>query len=370
MNSIPLFKCDVGPPAYDVVNTLFQSGQLAGGSHVRFLEEEVSKFLGGANVVAMGDMTHALTLALKLSGVKAGDEVLTLSYNCLSSTTAITAAGAVPVWVDVDVSSATFSLSDAELAITARTKAVIVYHVAGYPANVAAIRAFCDARKLAFIEDANSAIGANFGNRAVGTVGDFAIFSFYANRQVNGIEGAVLVCKNPDAAAEARQLRRFGIDSASFRDGDGEINPASDIPLIGMSSAMSNVNAAVARSSLAELADRLARTRENVISMELKLAGNEKVKAVRWQLDSQPSFWVWLLLCEERDNLMRALKKESVQCSKLHQSNHIYSGFHTTSKALPGTNTLMSKVLALPCGWWMDNSSMSRMVDLINIHSH
>src|SRR6185503_10916748 len=100
-----------------------------------------------------------------------GDEVLTLAVNCMSSNSAIVAAGAMPVWVDVDPSTMTLDIEDARRAVTPRTRALIVYHVAGYPADISAIEAFCSEHDLTLIEDANSAFGGRIGGRQIGSLG-------------------------------------------------------------------------------------------------------------------------------------------------------------------------------------------------------
>ena len=257
--TIPLFDCRVDGTAIAAMTPALESGQLASGPHVAALESEMSARHGGAPVVALSDMTQAIELSLRLSGIGPGDEVLTLSYNCLSSNSAIRHVGATAVWVDIDPATATMDVEDARSKITSATRALIVYHVAGYPADAAALRTLCDEAGLILIEDANNALGARLpGGAMAGTVGDFAIFSFYANRQVNAIEGAALLCCNEEAAATARKLRRFGIDQSRFRDPLGEIDPQSDISEIGRAATLPNVNAALARHNLALLDKKAA----------------------------------------------------------------------------------------------------------------
>lgn len=358
MQSVPLFDCRLSEADLAVLHPVLTSGQLASGPNVAAFERDLGTYLGTAHVVALGDMTHALAIALQLSGVKPGDEVLTLAYNCLSSNTAISLAGGIPVWVDIDPATATMSLADCEVAITPRTKALVAYHVAGYPAPVAQLRAFCRAHGIAFVEDANNALGARSSGQLVGTGGDFAVFSFYANRQVNGIEGAALVCPDEHSAREASRLRRFGIDTSSFRDELGEINPRSDVARIGWSSPFNHVNATLARHKLRTLDERLARSRANANYLKERLAGINKVQHIAWSADSEPAFWTWLIRCQHRASVLSKLKARGVQCSKLHQANDIYTGFASRARDLPATRQFMTEVLALPCGWWLSTQDL------------
>ena len=261
--SVRLFDCHVPQNRADDLGPLWQSGNLASGPAVAELEERLGAYLGCSSVVALSDMTQALVLALQLAGVRAGDEVVTLAFNCMSSNAAIALARATPVWVDVDPSTMTVDLEDLASCVTARTKAVIIYHVAGHLTDLEDLRNLCDTKGLPLIEDANNALGAKWQDRCAGTFGDYAVFSFYANRQVNGIDGAALVCPNPDVAERARRLRRFGIDSYNFRTSDGEIDPKLDVPEIGFPASLANINAKLACLGFDDLDTRLEPSRQN-----------------------------------------------------------------------------------------------------------
>lgn len=338
----------------------FAAGQLAAGPAVQQLERKLADRFVGFEAVAVGDMTHALAVALRLCGVGKDDEVLSLAFNCMSSNTAIPMVGARPAWVDVDARTAAFDLNSAQRRLTARTKAVIVYHVSGYPADLAGIRAFCDQHGLPLIEDANNAFGAHFDGRPIGSWGDFAIFSLYANRQINGIDGGILLCRDAENAARARQLRRFGIDVARFRDAQGEIDPAADVTEIGTSSTLNNVNATLALASLADVEIRIEQSRRNAAILSDAVGGTPIIPIVPVE-GAEPVYWTWLARMDARDQMMRALKEQGIACSKLHHPNHHYTGFGTGTTILPGTECLASKMLAIPCGWWIDAATATRI---------
>jgi dTDP-4-amino-4,6-dideoxygalactose transaminase len=358
---IVLFDCRPEPAMLEALAPVLATGMLASGPNVAALEAAIAQRVQRPDVVCLGDMTHALALALQLAGVGPGDDVLTLSYDCMSSNSAIAHVGATPVWVDIDGATATMSPADCERAITPRTKALVVYHVSGYPAPLHELRAFCDRRGIALVEDANNALGAALDGRPIGSFGDFAVFSFYANRQVNGVDGAALVCRDAASAAEARRLRRFGIDLSTFRDPRGEIDPASDIPQVGMSSPLNHVQATLALAHLGTLDARLERNRRHVDVLASRLADVAALRPVTWAPGAQPAFWTWLVRCDGRDGVLERLKARGVQCSKLHQPNHVYSGFGSAPRTLPGTDRFIDEVLGLPCGWWLDDAALDRL---------
>ncbi len=367
--SLPLFDCRLDAAAIASMRPAMAAGQLASGPDIPALEAALSVRMGGRPVVALSDSTQALELALRCAGIgqSPDDEVLTLSYNCMSSNSAIAYVGARPVWVDIEPTTASIDISDAKRRLTPATRAVVVYHVAGYPADLDALRRLCDDHDLLLIEDANAAIGAVLADgRAIGTVGDYAVFSFYANRIVNAIEGAALVCPDEATAHKIRALRRFGIDQTQFRDPFGEISAACDIPDIGLPATMPNAHAALAVHQLALLDERLARTRANANRIVSALAGNRDIQVVVPIAEGKSAYWVMLLLCNERDTVLSRLKAAGIGCSKLHQPNHIYSGFATAEPAqLPGTAQFMDHVLAVPCGWWMAADDCDRLVNAL-----
>ncbi|MBN8844740.1 MAG: DegT/DnrJ/EryC1/StrS family aminotransferase [Sphingomonadales bacterium] len=342
----------------------FNSGQLASGSSVSRIEQYFEERFAGYHAVATSDMTNALALALRLANIGNGSEVMTLAFNCMSSNAAVAMAGARPVWIDVNPETASFDVEHARSQLSSRTKAVIVYHLAGYPADMARIRKFCDEHGLILIEDANNAFGAEFSSRPIGTFGDFTVFSFYANRQINAIDGGLLLCRRPYDAERARRLRRFGVDHARFRDADGEIDPASDVPEIGGSSTLNNINATLALVSLADVDARITRSREN-IEVLCKATSGSRLTPIKPLTEGKPAYWTWLARLADRETVMQALKSRGVKCSKLHHPNHHYSGFGVPGAELPGTDLLAREMLAIPCGWWIDQAHIPQLATAI-----
>ncbi len=340
---------------------VLSTGQIASGPFVAQFETAFAKTVARDFAVATDNMTNALVLALHLAGVGDGDEVATLAYSCLSSNSAIKRVGATPVWVDIDPETAAISCEDLSRAITEKTRAVTVYHVAGYPASMREIAEFCRVRGLVLIEDCNAALGAEIDGRPVGAFGDFAVYSFYPNRQVNALDGGVLFCPDEATAQRARRLRRFGIDLGGFRDARGEINPAADIAEIGWSCAMSNLNAAVGLAHLADWDRNKTRLRENAAYVESIIDSLCGVQAVRCTNDGQSGWWGFAVLSRDRDEKLAKLKSLGVQASILHQRNDAYSGFVAKSRPLPGTERFQSEVIVLPCGPWLDAQSIAAL---------
>lgn len=354
----PVRLPEMGAAALEALN----SGQIASGPNVMGLEKAFQAISGRPHIVSTNDLTSAVLLALHLAGVRAGDEVASVAFSCLQSNSPIARLGARPVWIDIDPETMSMSVEDLAEKLTPSVKAVMAYHIAGYPSDASRIAKLCRDRGIPLIEDCNNAIGATRGGRPVGLDGDYAVYSLYPNRQINGIDGGILATPDADSAKRAVRLRRFGVDALSFRDARGEINQNSDVPEIGWSSALNNLNAAVALSQLGTLSERVARTSAAASRLTKKLGGLRRVRLVNPIVDATPAYWGLLVLSEHRDALLEHLKANNIKSSILHQRNDWYSGFGKPRANLPGTECAMSQLLALPCGFWLTDDQLDELI--------
>ena len=148
---IKLFDCSRSKKDLSQLLPLFKKGHLASGSEVNTLERKLSRFLGINNVLTFSDMTNALALLMRVIGVEKGDEILCCSFNCLSSTSAIDNVGAKTVWVDIKDDYPEMCIQDCENKITKKTKAILLYHVAGYPSRAKDFKKLCRKYNLILI---------------------------------------------------------------------------------------------------------------------------------------------------------------------------------------------------------------------------
>jgi dTDP-4-amino-4,6-dideoxygalactose transaminase len=249
-----------------------------------------------------------------------------------------------------------------ERAITPRSKAVIVYHLAGYPADIRRIAHICRQHGLKLIEDCDNALFASVDGAQVGGFGDYSIYSFYPNRQINATEGGALYCKDPEDTRRATLMRRYGIDLTRFRDHLGEINPACDIPEIGVAATLNNLCSAIGCTQIEGAPQRVARAREIAARYQAALADLPGIRAVLPNPDTVPAYWAYLLSAERRDAVLAFMKQEGVQVSKLHHRTDAYTGFGTAPADLPQTQYFLDHVLTIPCGWWLDDADVEHVI--------
>jgi perosamine synthetase len=365
---IPLYKPYVIPRMESFIAEVLSSGQIAGGFKVGKFEALLQEYLGNPWVTTTGDISTSLTLCLFLAGVRPGDNVLISPLVCLSTSCPVRNLFANVRWCDVDPLTGNIDPVDIAKNVTRRTKAIVAYHWAGNPADLEAIHVVARSHGIAVIEDAGEALGAEYQGKKIGATGsNFTVFSFYPNRHLTTIEGGAIACANEDDYEKVRWLKRYGIHQPSFRDGDGEINPLSDIPVAGWNSYMNHVAATIGVAQMEHLPQIVARYRENGLYYDRVLAEIPGVTVLRRPADSCSAYWVYTFLARKRDSLLKRLRQEGVQASKVHLRNDLYTAFGKGPEKLLGADEFSAHCLSVPSGWWVTNEDRAQIVDVIRM---
>jgi dTDP-3-amino-3,4,6-trideoxy-alpha-D-glucose transaminase len=181
------------------------------GDELHQFEEEFAAYCGTGHAVGVGNGLDALVLLLRAYGIGPGDEVITPCHTFIATWLAISAVGATPVPVDVHPDTFNLDVATLDAAITARTRALIVVHLYGQPADMDEIMALARARGLKVIEDAAQAHGARYKGRRTGSLGDAAAFSFYPTKNLGALgDGGAVTTNDTDLADRVRRLRNYG----------------------------------------------------------------------------------------------------------------------------------------------------------------
>lgn len=183
----------------------------AGEAEIAGLEREWADFVGTAHCVAVANGTAALSIALAAAGVQPGDEVIVPALSFIASALAALHIGAVPVFVDVDPDTFNATAEAIDNAITERTRAIVVVHLHGLPADLDQIQAVAQRRGLLVIEDAAQAHGARYRDRMVGSFGAVNSFSLNVSKNLPTCgEGGLINTDDPGLYRRAAMLRQFG----------------------------------------------------------------------------------------------------------------------------------------------------------------
>ncbi len=181
------------------------------GDEGRLFEIEFANSIGSRHAIALSNGTAALELALYALGIGSGDEVITTSRTFIASASCVIMRGAIPVFADVDAVSQNITAETIARVTTARTKAIIVVHLAGWPCEMDAIMAFAEARGIKVIEDCAQASGATYKGRQVGSLGHAAAFSFCQDKiMTTGGEGGMLTTNDEDVWKKAWAYKDHG----------------------------------------------------------------------------------------------------------------------------------------------------------------
>jgi dTDP-4-amino-4,6-dideoxygalactose transaminase len=200
----------------EVVDTL-RSGWLTTGPKTKRFEREFAGRVGAPYALAVNSATAAMHLALDAVGLQPGDEVIVPVYTFTATAEVVVYFRARPVFVDVDPVTCNLDPARLEESITARTRAIMVVHIAGLPAEMDAILSIAKSHHLPVIEDAAHAFPAQYRGRMIGTIGDLTAFSFYATKTLSTGEGGMLTTRNPVYAERAAIMALHGISHDAWK---------------------------------------------------------------------------------------------------------------------------------------------------------
>jgi len=202
---IPHSRPTLGPEETAAVAAVLQSGQLAQGEQVAAFEEALASQVGVGGAVAVSSGTAALQLALRALGVGEGDEVIIPSFVCPALLNAVRAVRAVPVLADIERETFNLDAGDVARRVTKKTRAVIVPHLFGLPANIHDIAAL----GIPVIEDCAQVLGSRIAGAPAGSFGILSVFSFYATKVICTGEGGMVAGNDPVLLEKIRDLREY-----------------------------------------------------------------------------------------------------------------------------------------------------------------
>jgi dTDP-4-amino-4,6-dideoxygalactose transaminase len=330
----------IKPEIDGAIARVLDSGQFVLGSEVAEFEREFAGYCGASDCIGLNSGTSALHLALLAAGVGPDDEVVTVPFTFVASVAAISYTGARPVLVDIDPQSFTMDVSAIEAAITPRTKAILVVHLYGQPADMDPIMEIGRRRGLVVIEDAAQAHGAKYKGRPVGSIGDMACFSFYPGKNLGAYgEGGAVTTSNLEYARSIRMLRDWGQDAKYHH------------VLRGFNYRMEAFQGAILRVKLRHL-ERWTEARRALARKYdelLRDSGVERPKEMSW---ARHVYHVYTLRSRDRDGLRAALQEDGIQTG-VHYPVPVhlqpaYADLGYGRGAFPRSETAANQVLSIP----------------------
>ena len=363
----PLLGAKEAAAAADVV----LSGWVAQGPRVREFESEFAQRVGAVDTVAVSSCTTGLHLALLLAGVGEGDEVVVPSLSFIATANAVRYVGATPVFADVELTTLNLTVDTVEPVLTTRTRAIILVHQAGAPADIAAMHELCDPRGIAVIEDAACAIGSTYRGALIGSHSELVAFSFHPRKLVTTGEGGMVTVANSDLAVRGRRLREHGMrSSAADRHAAGGVVIERYLET-GFNWRMTDVQAAIGLVQLGRLDAIVVRRRELAARYQTALAdlpGIVMASDPPFGTTNYQSFWV--LPADDvpisRDTLLNRLAEAGISARRGIMASHLepaYAG--AASTPLPVTERITNDSLVLPLYHDLSEADQDRVIDVL-----
>jgi dTDP-4-amino-4,6-dideoxygalactose transaminase len=278
MVQIPFFQHDLGQPELDSLAEVLAGPILTTGDVVSRFERSFGDYLGRRHALGVTSCTGALHMSLLALRIGPGDEVITTPMTFIATSTAILEAGATPVFVDVEPSTANLDASKIEAAITERTRAILPVHLYGQMCDMRAIRTIADRYALSIIEDSAHCVEGSRDGVRPGELGDTACFSFYATKNLTSGEGGAVVTDDDELAERLRLLRLHGMTkTAADRHREGYAHW--DMVMLGWKYNMDNLQAALLLPQLQRLESTWRSRAELAERYEDELSG---IDGVSW----------------------------------------------------------------------------------------
>ncbi|GGK75446.1 DegT/DnrJ/EryC1/StrS family aminotransferase [Mangrovihabitans endophyticus] len=357
---------DVTAAELTAASRALASAKLSAGPHVEGFEREFAAWHGVADAVAVNSAAAALFAVLRCADIRG--EVIVPSFTWAATANAVCAAGATPVWVDIDEDTLGLGPERVAAAIGPRTEAVLPVHYAGHPVRIAELAGLCRQHGLLLVEDAAEAAGARQHGRPVGTWG-VGCFSFYGTKNMTtGGEGGMVTTNDPSLAARIRTLRAHGM-----RPVPGARHPwKKEAVTAGFNFRMPEPLAAVGREQLSRLDAMNAR--RHAIAEQFDEGLDVLGDRVRPQREL-PGFRhvyhmyvVRLAVTAARDELVARLRARGVEASvhfdpPVHRHAYYRDRCPAADGALPNTDAASAGVVTLPLYTTMPPGSVRRVLD-------
>lgn len=351
--TIPLFNLNFdereAKAAYDTI----KSGWISTGPKNAELEEMFVKMWNTKYAVSVTNCTDALHICCMVCGIGPGDEVICPSLTFAASCNCIRYVGATPVFADiVGPDHINIDPKDIEAKITPKTKAVIVVHMAGFPAKMDEIMEIARRHNLKVIEDACHGPLSEYKGKKLGTIGDCAAFSFFSNKNISTGEGGMFITNNEEMERKARLIRSHGMTTMSYQRASGHATEY-DISCLGYNFRMDDIRASIAIEQLKKLPGDLQR-RIEVRKMYLEKLSVIKNIAIPFADNTEfvSNYIMPVVLLdstrERRNKIREKMHAAGIQTSVHYPAVHHFTTFKELGAVLPQTDYVTDNEITLP----------------------
>ena len=365
----PYLTNDDAQAAFDTV----LSGWVTQGPKVQEFEEKFAKYVGSKYAVALSNCTTALHLAMVVSGIKDGDEVICPSMSYVATANCIKYVNAIPVFAEVN-DQYNLDIIDVEKRITSKTKAILLVHQIGMPADIDAFKALCNKYNLKLIEDAACAAGSAYKGNKIGSHSDLVCFSFHPRKVITTGDGGMISTNNEEYAKRIKLLRQHAMSVS-----DRERHSASKIIFedhveLGYNYRMTDIQAALGIKQLEKL-DMIIEERRKIAMKYIDAL--KDVDCIRLPIEKQSyfsnyqSFSIFLKEnCKiSRNELMQQLFNKEISSRRGIMTSHRETAYKdiVNNISLPITENLCDNSIIIPLYFPMLNIDVETVISNLKV---
>lgn len=284
----------------EAIQEVLSSGYLILGEKVKKFEYDFAHYCGVKYGIGVGNGTDAIFLALKALNIGKGDEVITVPNTAVPTVSAITAAGATPVFVDIEPETYLIDTTRIEEAITRRTRCILPVHLYGQCADMEKINGLAQKHKLYVIEDCAQGHGAEYLGKKAGSMSDIATFSFYPTKILGTFgDGGMVITDNQEHAEKLRRLRFYGMEKTYYSLEQG------------YNSRLDELHASILLKKLGHIEEYISNRRRLAGVYSEKLS-NENIKLPVEAPGRKHAYYVYVVRHPRRDEIIEELKKREI----------------------------------------------------------
>jgi len=342
----------------ELIDTL-KSGWITTGPKVEKFTAAFCEYVGGRYGVPVSSATAGLHVALLALGIGPGDEVITTPMTFVATLNTIVHCGGVPVLADIDAATLNIRVEEIEKKLTPRTRAIVPVHYVGQPVDLDPILELAAARRIAVLEDAAHAVGAEYKGRRIGSFPTTSVFSFHPNKNMTTGEGGIVVTDDEEVFEKASLLKFHGMDKESWKRFAKSGSPRYDVALPGFKYNMMDIQAALGLHQLRRLEGFLAERERLAARYDAALEG--VVGLILPQRVPYPVRHAWHLytplvdvdrLSIDRDRFMSALKERNIgtglHYSAAHEFSYYAQRFGWRPEDFPEAHFVSERIVSLP----------------------
>lgn len=367
---IPLARPCFGVEEERQVLQAIRSGWVTQGPKVEELEEQFADAVQASHAVAVSSGTAGLFLALHALGIGRGDEVIVPSLSFIATANAISHCGATPIFVDVDPRTYNVHPQAVDSAVTGRTRAVMVVHQLGLPADLDELQRIAGRHHLPLVEDAACAVGARYRGAPIGSSGNLACFSFHPRKVLVTGEGGMITTSDGDLAHRLRRLRHQGMSASDL---ERHRNPGlaiEEYPELGYNFRMSDLHAAMGLAQLPKLAEMVEERQRLGSRYDAALRSLPEVEVRSTPDYASPNYQSYIFRLrgvdrETRNELLGSLQRRGVSSRRGLMASHLEPCHRRTRarSSLEHTVAADAQTLLLPIYNSMSVEDQSYVID-------